>query len=223
MTTPARPSLVPTWGRGLLFAVGMTVVNATILVLINQTPDAPKERSTKERKIPIAFPAPVVKRTPPPPAPAALAPAALSELTPAPTAAAVTPTAVAPTLPALSLALPGIGTSGFGFSTSKALGEVSSLTKPTGATRQARPVRRPPPRYPRAAARRGLEGEVVVRVAVDARGDVTGVDIVRSTPSGIFDAAATAAARRYRFAPAQKNGVPVATTLEQRILFRVPK
>ncbi len=216
---------LPSWSRGLVLASVMTVGNAVMLVWINQVPPAPTGK-TEQRRIPIAFPTMTPKRPKPIPVPAELVSPLLSELAPAAPVAAEAAVAAAPTLPTLALSLPGFGNSAFQLSSTgnAGLGSSPSATKrPRGITQAARPTQRPPPRYPRTAARRGLEGEVVVRVSVSARGAVTDAVIVRAEPPGIFDAAALSAARRYRFAPATKEGDAVATTLEQRILFRVPK
>ncbi len=133
--------------------------------------------------------------------------------------------AFAPTM--LGFDLPSLGTGGLVLRTGdpSASGQTLPATPPpaVGPTRTALPKRRPPPRYPPRAAARGIEGEVVLRVSVDAKGRVTAADVVRASPPGVFDDAAVAAARRYRFEPALENGVATAVTLEQRILFRVPK
>lgn len=85
----------------------------------------------------------------------------------------------------------------------------------------ARPVARPAPSYPRDAQRAGIEGAVVVRLHVDARGRVDDVVVVRATPPEVFDAVALRTARSYRFEPARKHGRAVASTIEQRIVFRL--
>jgi len=71
-----------------------------------------------------------------------------------------------------------------------------------------------PPRYPTAALRRGDSGTVVVRVEVDASGAPGGVALVKRSGSRELDRAAMETVRRWRFRPAQKNGQPVAGSLE---------
>ncbi len=83
------------------------------------------------------------------------------------------------------------------------------------------PRDRPAPRYPEVARRRGIEGHVIVRMRVDETGRVTDVVVVEAEPPRLFDLAAKRAARRYTFQPARSGGKAVATTLEQRILFRL--
>lgn len=69
-----------------------------------------------------------------------------------------------------------------------------------------------PPSYPEAARRRRIEGTVVVRIEVDAGGAAVVCAVVSSSGSELLDAAALAAARRWRFA----NGPGV---LEQPFRF----
>ncbi|MBT8491902.1 MAG: TonB family protein [Deltaproteobacteria bacterium] len=89
--------------------------------------------------------------------------------------------------------------------------------------RRARPAFTPRPRYPSALMRRGIEGAVVVRMRVDTTGKVVSAVVVSSEPKGLFDDAAIDAARRYRFRPARKAGKAIATTVEQRIVFRIKR
>lgn len=69
-----------------------------------------------------------------------------------------------------------------------------------------------PPTYPEAARRRRIEGTVVVRIDVDAGGAAVACAVVSSSGCELLDAAAVAAARRWRFA----NGPGV---LEQPFRF----
>jgi len=72
----------------------------------------------------------------------------------------------------------------------------------------------PPPRYPPAALRRGDRGTVVVRVEVDAGGKPAGVALVQRSGSRDLDRAAMEAVRDWRFQPAQRDGHPVAGSIE---------
>ncbi|WP_051282900.1 energy transducer TonB [Silanimonas lenta] len=62
---------------------------------------------------------------------------------------------------------------------------------------------RVPPRFPEAAQRRRLEGEVELLLTIAADGSVEGVDVLRAEPPGVFDREAVLAARRWRYAPAE--------------------
>lgn len=68
----------------------------------------------------------------------------------------------------------------------------------------------PPPSYPAAAKRAGEQGRVLLRVRVDARGEVE--HVVVQTTSGFprLDEAALAAVRRWRFVPARLGDRDVA-------------
>jgi TonB family protein len=76
------------------------------------------------------------------------------------------------------------------------------------------------PDYPPAAAAAGLEAAVKVRLTIDATGAVTDVAVVTPAGSG-FDEAAVAAARQYRFRPAEWDGVPGPITVETTIRFEL--
>ena len=78
------------------------------------------------------------------------------------------------------------------------------------------------PAYPEVARRLRVEGDVVMRLHVDAQGKVTRVEVVTgvSTTSGI-DAAAVSAARGARFRPATLDGRPVASTYLLTLPFRL--
>ncbi len=62
------------------------------------------------------------------------------------------------------------------------------------------PGHNPPPAYPDAARRRRIEGTVIVRIDVDAAGAAIACTVASSSGSALLDAAALAAARRWRFA-----------------------
>ncbi|MCA1926487.1 MAG: energy transducer TonB [Thiobacillus sp.] len=65
------------------------------------------------------------------------------------------------------------------------------------------------PAYPPEADRARVSGRVRLQVKVEADGRVSDVDVVESTPAGVFDASAIEAFRAARFNPAQKGGRPV--------------
>jgi protein TonB len=63
------------------------------------------------------------------------------------------------------------------------------------------------PVYPASAQAQGIEGEVVVVYDVTLDGEVTNARVVESTPTGVFDEAALAAVRSWRFKPPLVDGV----------------
>lgn len=77
------------------------------------------------------------------------------------------------------------------------------------------------PRYPDAARRRGEEGTVVLEIAVDAQGNVTGATVATSSGSSALDSAARAAASKLKFTPASRNGAPVGGTVRIPFAFRL--
>ena len=74
------------------------------------------------------------------------------------------------------------------------------------------------PFYPDVAKQRGVQGDVVLRLLVDADGSLAKVDIV-SEPGEGLGAAGTRAIRQFRFRPGKVNGQPVATTITYVLHF----
>ncbi len=79
----------------------------------------------------------------------------------------------------------------------------------------------PIPRYPRRARQRGIEGRVVIRLTVAADGTPARISILRSSGYAILDQAAVRTFRDWRFRPASRAGVPVASSLDVPISFRL--
>jgi len=92
------------------------------------------------------------------------------------------------------------------------------LQPPVSVEVEAAPPRRlvaPPPRYPPAARRDGREGWVGVTLAVAADGSVAAATVTGSEPRGVFDAAALAAVRQWRYA------TTAAAEVHERLVFRL--
>lgn len=69
------------------------------------------------------------------------------------------------------------------------------------------------PQYPRRAARRGIEGEVVVSFTVTTSGATRDVQVVEAvkadgTPTSVFDRAAISAAEQFKYKPRVVDGEP---------------
>jgi protein TonB len=77
----------------------------------------------------------------------------------------------------------------------------------------------PAPPYPGPARRRGHEGTVYLAVEVLAGGTTGRIRVERSSGHPILDDAALQAVREWRFEPAMKNGIPVASWVEVPIRF----
>jgi TonB family protein len=91
----------------------------------------------------------------------------------------------------------------------------------TPITREARLIQRVAPEYPQDAARNGIEGAVDVAFSVSAQGKVTQVNVVHAEPSDIFNRAAIAAVRRWKYEPETENGVPIEAHLQLRLQFKL--
>lgn len=70
--------------------------------------------------------------------------------------------------------------------------------------------RNPKPVYPELARKRGQEGDVLIRVRVDASGSPVSVSVEKSSGYPLLDKAAENGVRKWRFTPARLNGMAVA-------------
>jgi len=88
---------------------------------------------------------------------------------------------------------------------------------------QVVPLVRTPPRYPRSAARRGIEGVVRVAFTITKDGRAANPYVLESTPAGVFDKAAMRAIAKWKFNPKIVNGEAVEQTAAQEITFKLSK
>lgn len=91
--------------------------------------------------------------------------------------------------------------------------------KPAGATHGVNVVHMATPQYPVAAAREHTSGYATMEFTVGPSGSVSNVHVVASSPRGVFEQAAMQVIRESQFAPAMKNGQPVAAVARRRIDF----
>jgi len=78
----------------------------------------------------------------------------------------------------------------------------TSTAPRTAVTTALKPISREPPDFPKEAIADGYRSGIVnARIHVDARGSVTGVDIMGSQPPKVFDRAARRALLRWQFEP----------------------
>ena len=75
--------------------------------------------------------------------------------------------------------------------------------------------------YPYRARLRGIAGQTRLNLEVDARGRVTSVRVLRSTPGGVFETAARRAGRSLRFQPALERGQATAASVEVSLVWRL--
>ncbi len=80
----------------------------------------------------------------------------------------------------------------------------------------------PPVVYPPALYQQGIEGTVQLRLYVDEKGSVVpeSTQVAESSGYAEFDSAALAGVPRMHFAPAQRDGRPIATAFTQPVHFR---
>jgi len=65
-----------------------------------------------------------------------------------------------------------------------------------------------------------VQGTVVLRIVVDARGQAQNIEIARSIGLGL-DERAVESVKRWRFRPATQNGRPVASSAIVEVNFRL--
>jgi TonB family protein len=66
---------------------------------------------------------------------------------------------------------------------------------------------------------RKASGFVVVRFTISEKGRVSDVNVVESTPPGVFDDAAQTAVRKWLYEPRKENGVEVASKGQVKLVF----
>lgn len=75
------------------------------------------------------------------------------------------------------------------------------------------------PGYPPSMIRAQIEGQVTVRVHITARGRVEEIDLVSASDPASWDATRRQALHHWRFRPATRDGVPVASVREMTVQF----
>lgn len=75
------------------------------------------------------------------------------------------------------------------------------------------------PDYPGTMIRQGMEGTVTVRVTINAEGRVTDISRIAASDERFWLATQRHALRKWRFRPATRDGVPVATTKTLTVRF----
>lgn len=81
---------------------------------------------------------------------------------------------------------------------------------------EVKPVRKVKPKYPEDALAANIEGQVKVRLSVDAEGRVTNAVVLLAEPAGVFDESVLEAVRQYRF---KRDGT--AYEADQLVVFRL--
>jgi TonB family protein len=86
-----------------------------------------------------------------------------------------------------------------------------------------KPIAMPAPDYPETARKQRIGGEVSLIVGVAADGSVSSATVDRSEPEGVFDAAALAAVKQWKFQPLRKDGKAVPGRIRVPVRFDPPK
>jgi protein TonB len=81
-------------------------------------------------------------------------------------------------------------------------------------------VRKMDPKYPPEARRDRTEGRVVVRCMISAKGKADKMEIVESTPEGVFDESALKAIKYWSFRPGVLKGEMVDTWVKIPLTFK---
>lgn len=85
------------------------------------------------------------------------------------------------------------------------------------------PLVRIPPKYPRVAARRGIEGVVTVSFIITKEGTVRDPKVLKAEPANVFNDEAIAAIRKWKFKPKLVDGQPVERQATQEIEFKLSR
>lgn len=93
--------------------------------------------------------------------------------------------------------------------------------KKTIASTAPRPLRTPSPAYPSSARAKKQQGTIILTASISSTGKIQSLRRSKSSGYAVLDQAAERTVRRWRFAPATKNGVAVAATLRIPIAFRL--
>lgn len=83
-------------------------------------------------------------------------------------------------------------------------------------------IERIDPQYPAEARAARIQGLVILEAIIDQNGRVTDLQVLKSLPYGL-DQAAMEAVRQWRFAPATKDGQPVAVVFNLTVNFKLAK
>lgn len=99
----------------------------------------------------------------------------------------------------------------------------ASAVDPASLAANLKRLRAPPPDYPQSALDRRIAGTVSLAFTVDVNGEPRDIHVVEATPPGVFDKAALAAVRHWRYAPTLINGAPVEVPVRTLMRFELPK
>jgi protein TonB len=133
---------------------------------------------------------------------------------------------LAVSLSGVSFGIPPIGSTKLDGAAEELLGDAETALEDVVMNEHAvdvapQAVSRRAPAYPPRARAEGVTGKVLLRLLIGLDGRVIEAEVVESAPQGVFDEAARAAVREWRFAPAQYRGQPVKVWARQRLSFEL--
>lgn len=99
--------------------------------------------------------------------------------------------------------------------------ESKAAAPPEPVVRGGEPLHVGAPEYPRRARLRGLQGNVTARFTIGRDGRVHDIEIVESSPAGVFDRSVKKALQEWRFTPLTRNGEPVARRVSKAFEFNL--
>jgi TonB family protein len=106
--------------------------------------------------------------------------------------------------------------------TAAAIEDFAPIGNEQDAARSAEVLTRVEPEYPAEARLAGLEGDILIAVALDRSGSITGLQTENSLGLGL-DESALAAVRRWTFTPTLLRGEPIENVAHVQVHFRLPQ
>jgi protein TonB len=210
---------------GTLALVGaIAALHGAVLVSISGERPHPVRAVPK----PIAIALVTPRQEPPPPPPPKLQPQPQPPRTKA-VAAAPRPAAVpaAPSTPVVAADTPLAAASPDTVQVAAAPVTAPAPAAPAVAEKVTEPrgyagyLNNPPPVYPPAAQKRGLEGQVVLKVHVLASGQPDNVSVARSSGHAILDDAALKAVAQWTFEPARRGQAAIDGWVQVPLNFKI--
>jgi protein TonB len=101
--------------------------------------------------------------------------------------------------------------------------EEQATTPAANVIQKATPLYKinPPPAYPRPARRRGIEGVVLIKVLVNQSGEVSELELEKSSGHRILDKAALKSVRKWQFTPGNRGGKPIEMLVTVPVHFKL--
>ncbi|MBV6415583.1 MAG: hypothetical protein CMLOHMNK_00095 [Steroidobacteraceae bacterium] len=99
--------------------------------------------------------------------------------------------------------------------------EAAPAARAAAPPRMPKATRRAPPKYPADAERKGIEGYAIIEFGLTADGHTRDLRVAESSPEGVFDDAALAAVRSWRFEPISADDAARLPHASVRLAFRL--